>query len=108
MRRWHHPLPARARKLVRVFSPRHACGEVATYICERGWKADGVHVFAWPDGTFAVAIVGSPGDVLLMRECLSQLFATYARHGAAQGLVGGDGPRLLDVLDSLTWARANP
>ena len=100
-------MPARARKLVRVFPPSAALGEVACYVSERAWKGHGVRVWVWPDTTLAVGAVGSPGDALLLRSCFPHLFATYARHGIDRGLVGGDGPQLDDVLDELGWARAH-
>lgn len=104
---WRHPLSATTRKLVRTFPPSSPVGEIAAYVCERAWKSLGVRVWCWPDGTLVVALVGSNGDDVLLGACMRQLFATYARHGIQRGLVGGDGPRLADVMVELAWARAH-
>jgi hypothetical protein len=100
------PLPDGVTHAVKVFRPRHDVRRVAELICERAWKGLGVRVFRWPCGTLAVVTVGSLGDGVLLRECTDQLLVTYARHGLLGGGVPGDGPRWVDVLHDLNWARA--
>ena len=100
-------LPARARKLGRVFTADMSVAAAAAHVCERGWKGPGVRVWAWPNGTLVVCRVGSPGDAMLLRMSMAQLFATYARHGVDRRLGGGEGPKLPDVVDELAWARAH-
>jgi hypothetical protein len=85
---------------VRVFRGKQVA-IIATYICERGWRGTGVRVFAWPCGTLVVVRVGSGPDEVLLKQCIDQLLATYARHGDRD-----PGPIYLDVLRELREARA--
>jgi hypothetical protein len=97
---WVSPVPAGIGSAARVFRPGVDVRVVANTICERGWKGTGVRVFRWPCGTVSVVTVGARGDVLLLRESLPQLFATYVRDA------NGVGPKLVDVIHALNWARA--
>lgn len=73
---------------------------MASAICDDAWKGKGVRVFRWPCGTVASVAVGHRADIVLLRDALPNLFATYARDRA------GMGPRLIDVIHALNWARA--
>jgi len=99
---WVSPVPAGVGNVgpaLCVFRPGTDLRRVAGAICERAWRRGGVRVYLWPCGTIAVARCAQRSDEVLLRDCLAQLFATYARDGQ------GRGPLVRDVLQTLQWAR---
>ncbi len=98
---WESPVPGGVGAKTRTFRPCVDIRVVASLICERGWQGPGVRVFRWPCGTVSVVTVGARGDLVLMRESLPHLFGTYTRD--AHGI----GPKLVDVIHALNWARAS-
>lgn len=101
MSRVIEPLPIAMTSAVRLFRRSRDCTEIASHICERGWRGQGVRVFAWPCGTVAVVTCNSGADEALVVRCASQLVATYARNGELS-----PGPLFMDVLRQLRKARA--
>lgn len=95
------PMPIARTSAVRLFDRQHPCAEVASNICDRGWRTSGVRVFVWPCGTVAVVTIGSGADEALLALALPHLLATYARAGARN-----PGPLYVDVMAELRQARA--
>lgn len=107
MTAWVSPLPQRVtRSGVKVFRPTYDVRKMADLICVRAWKGQGVRVFGWSCGTLAIVTVASVADGVMLDECFDQLLVTYARHGIFGDGGLGAGPKLVDVLHDLNWARA--
>ena len=95
------PLPIPMTRAMRVFRTTRNCHEIASYICDRGWRGDGVRVFAWPCGTVAVVARNSGADEAMMVRCPANLVATYACNGELSA-----GPIFMRVLHELRLVRA--
>ncbi|WP_458068659.1 hypothetical protein [Rhodanobacter sp. BL-MT-08] len=77
--RWVCPVPQKIGHVVRVWRPGKPLLPIADVVAERAWKGEGVRVFRFPDGTWALVSIGQRADDVLMRHCGDALFATYVR-----------------------------